>query len=73
MIINAIALRRIQIYKVSNEIWAIREEAQRDVSVDDDEHVDDDEEPNIRDMEEGQPIARGVDEFIASHNVTNER
>ena len=55
-------------------IWETHEKAQRDVGVDDDEHVGDDEEANIRDIEKGEaPMPRGVDEFTAPHSVTDER
>ena len=48
----------MKIYKVLDGIWATREEAQKDVSVDDEEHVSDDEEVgevDIRDMEDVKP------------------
>ena len=75
-IINAIALQKIEIYKVSDGIRETREETQRNVSVDDNEHVGDAEEVEeayIRDMEEGdEPIPRGVDEFTTLYNATDE-
>ena len=72
-IINDIALQTMKIYKASDGIWATSEEAQRNVNVDDDKHVGDDEEAkeaDVRDMEEGdEPMLKGVDEFTTPHSA----
>ena len=67
----------MKIYKVSDGIWATREETQRGVNVDTNEDASDDEEAKeaeIRDMEEGdEPMPKGVDEFTTLHNAIDER
>ena len=58
---------------MSDGIWVTYEEANRNVSVDDDEHVGDNEEVDIRDIEEGdEPMPRGVDKFTTPHSATDE-
>ena len=55
----------MKIYQVLDGIWAARGEEQGDVGLDDDEPIGDDEEADIRVIEEGdEPILRGVDEHL---------